>query len=48
MNTTSGVILCVSDQDLHTGRPITQIDYTRICINTNVLLRKSTELLETY
>jgi len=33
--------------DLHTGRPLTQSDYSRCCINTNVLLRMSTELLET-
>ena len=33
--------------DLHTGRPLTQSDYTRCCINTIVLLRMSTELLET-
>jgi len=33
--------------DLHTGRPLTQSDYTRSCINTIVLLRMSTELLET-
>ena len=30
--------------DLHTGRPLTQSDYTRSCINTIVLLRMSTEL----
>jgi len=33
--------------DLHTRRPLTQSDYTRSCINTVVLLRMSTELLET-
>jgi hypothetical protein len=33
--------------DLHTGRPIAQSVYTRCCINTIVLLRISTELLET-
>jgi len=33
--------------DLHTGRPLTQNDYTRSCIHTFVLLRMSTELLET-
>jgi hypothetical protein len=33
--------------DLHTGQPLTQTDYTRSCINTIVLLRMSTELLET-
>jgi len=32
--------------DLHTGRPLTQNDYTRR-INTVVLLRMSTQLLET-
>jgi len=32
--------------DLHTGRPLTQSNYTRSCINTIVLLRMSTELLE--
>jgi len=33
--------------NLHTGEPLTQIDYTRCCINTVVLLRMSTGLLET-
>jgi len=33
--------------DLHTGRPITHSDYTRSCINTIVLLRMGTMLLET-
>jgi len=28
--------------DLHTGRPLTQSDYIRSCINTVVLLRMST------
>jgi len=28
------------------GRPLTQSDYTRSCINTVVLLRMNTELLE--
>jgi len=28
--------------DLHTGRPLTQSDYTRSCIHTIVLLRMST------
>ena len=28
--------------DLHTGRSLTQSDYTRCCINTTVLLRMST------
>jgi hypothetical protein len=32
--------------DLHTGRPLTQSDYTRSCVNTIVLLRMSTELLK--
>jgi len=31
----------------HTGRPLKHSDYTRSCINTIVLLRMSTELLET-
>jgi len=33
--------------DLHTGRPLTNSDCTRSCINTIVLLRVSKELLET-
>jgi len=33
--------------DLHTGRPLTHSNYTRSCINTIILLRMSTELLET-
>jgi len=33
--------------DLHTGRPLTQSNYTRSCNNTIVLLKMSTELLET-
>jgi len=32
--------------DLRTGRPLTQSDYTRSCVNTIVLLRMSTEMLE--
>jgi hypothetical protein len=47
-------IILVSDQldaqfliDLHTGRLLIQNDYTRGCINTVVLLRMSTDLLET-
>jgi len=32
--------------DLHTGRLLTQSDYTRSCINTVVLVRVNTELLE--
>jgi len=32
---------------MHTGRPLTQTDYTRCCINKIVLLKMSTELLET-
>jgi len=28
--------------DLHTGRPLTQSDYTRCCINTVVIPRMST------
>jgi len=35
------------DGTLHTGRPLTQTDYTRCCVYTIVLLRMSTELLET-
>jgi len=31
----------------YTGRPLTQTNYTRSCINTFVLLKMSTELLET-
>ena len=31
----------------YTGRPLTQSNYTRRCINTIVLLRMSTRLLET-
>jgi len=31
---------------MHTGRPLTQSDYTRSYINTTVLLRMSTELLK--
>jgi len=30
----------------YTGRPLTQSDYTRSCINTVVLLKMITELLE--
>jgi len=33
--------------DLHTGRPLTQGNYTTSCTNTIILLRMSTELLET-
>jgi len=33
--------------DLHTGRPLTESDYTRCCINTNDLLMMSMCLLET-
>jgi len=32
--------------DLHTERPLAQSDYAR-CVNTVVLLRMSTQLLET-
>jgi len=32
---------------LHTGRPLTKSNYNRSCINTIVLLKMSTELLET-
>jgi len=34
--------------DLHNGRPLTQSDYTRSCIHTVLLLRMSTEFLETF
>jgi len=34
--------------DLHTGRPLTQSDYTRCCIHTIVLLRISKKVLETH
>jgi len=33
--------------DLHTGRPLTESDYTRCCINKVDLLMMSTCLLET-
>jgi len=33
--------------DLHTGRPLTQSNYTRSCINTIILLKMSRELLKT-
>jgi len=33
--------------DMHTGRPLTQSNYTRCCINTIVLLKMGTKLLET-
>jgi len=33
--------------DLHTGRPLTLSNHTRSCINTIVVLKRSTELLET-
>jgi len=42
------VAIRYAGQDLHTRWPLTQSDYTRRCINTAVLLRMSTELLETY
>jgi hypothetical protein len=38
--------LCVSGR-LVSARPLTQSDYTRSCINTIVILKMSTELLET-
>jgi len=58
MNTTSGIItMCywpsgVAGQDgflinLHTGRQLTQGDYTRSCIHTIVLLRMIILFLET-
>jgi len=31
----------------YTGRPLTHTDYTRSCIHTIVLLKMSTQLLET-
>jgi hypothetical protein len=34
--------------DPHSGRPLTQNNYTRSCINTIVLVRISTGLFETY
>ena len=34
--------------DLHTGRPLTESDYTRCCINAVDLLMMSTYFLETY
>ena len=56
INTASGiVILCkwpssmqVEQKllDLHTGRPLTESDYTRCCINTIDLMMMSTCLLE--
>jgi len=46
MNTASGIIT-VLVAVWYTGWPLTQSDYTRSCINTIVLLRMSTELLET-
>jgi len=46
MNTASGIIT-VLVAVRYTGRPLTQSDYTRSCIHTIVLLRMSTELLET-
>jgi len=45
MNTTSGTQVEMELQfhlDLHTGRPLTQSDYTRSCIHTIFLLRMST------
>ena len=33
--------------DLHTGRPLTQSDYTRSCIHTIVLLWMRTKVIET-
>jgi len=45
INTTSNRSVLVAvwfHLDLHTGRPLTQSDYTRSCINTFVLLRTST------
>jgi len=42
-------LLCVSGRPVcqYTGRPLTQSSYTRSCIRTIVLLKMSTELLET-
>jgi hypothetical protein len=34
--------------DMHTGRPRTERDYTRCCINTIDLLKMSTCFLETW
>ena len=57
INTASGIVtLCkwpsgmqVEQEllDLHTGRPLTEGDYTRCCINTVDLLMMRTRLLET-
>ena len=55
INTAYGIItLCkwpsgmqVEQLDLHTGRPLTESDYSRCCINTTDLLMMSTCLLET-
>ena len=57
INTASGIVtLCKWPSgtqveqfllDLHTGRPLTESDYTRRCINTIDLLMMSTCLLET-
>jgi hypothetical protein len=47
INTTSGVVTLVLVAVRYTGRPLTHTDYTRSCIHTIVLLRTSTELLET-
>ena len=57
INTASGIVtLCKWPSgmqvehfllDLHSGRPLTQSDYTRCCINTIDLLMMSTCFLET-
>jgi hypothetical protein len=41
------LLLCVLEAVLHTGRPLTQSDYTRSSIHKIFLLRMCTELLET-
>jgi len=57
MNTSSGIVtLCKWPSgmqveefllDLHNRRPLTEVDYTRCCINIIDLLMMSTCLLET-
>ena len=34
-------VRCAGQIDLHTGKPLTQSDYTRSCIHTVALLRMS-------
>jgi len=47
VNATSGIIYSVLVAVRYTGQPLTQSDYTRSCINTIVLLKMNTKLLET-